>query len=149
MRNFLKDAWLILSEVFLFLLGFCFVFPIIAMVGFVYSFVKHAFFKFDYSAKKHLKPIIRILTLLSDGGANALGGEMINDILETKEGEIKHGKWYQTISSVTGLRKIFNNRDSKLRRFLNKIDKDHCDKAPTEMEMFYYKNHCQKSMKEL
>lgn len=144
MKKFLKDAWLILSEVLLFLLGFCFIFPLVAILGFIYSFVKHALFKFDYSAKKHLKPIIRILTLLSDGGANALGGEMLNDILKVKEGEITHGKWYQTISSVQGLRYMFNGRNSLLRKLLNRLENNHCEKAPTDMELFYFKTKTNK-----
>lgn len=140
MKKRLSDAWLIISEILVFLLGFSLVFPAIAIVGFTYSFVKHALFNFDYSAKKHLKPVIRVLTLLSDGGANAIGGEMLNDILKVKEGEIHHGKWYQTISSVQGLRYMFNGRNSLLREMLNRLEKNHCEKAPTDMEIFYFAN---------
>ena len=139
-KNFLNDIWLVTSEILLFIIGFCFVFPCVIILGFIYSFVKHAFFKFDYSAKKHFKPIVRILTLLSDGGANAIGGEMLNDILKAKDNEIKHGKWYQTISSVQGLRYLFNGRNSTLRKTLNKLDKNHCEKAPTELELFFFAN---------
>ena len=64
---------------------------------------------------------------------------MLNDILKIK-GKVKYGKWYQTISAVTGLIKIYE-KDTKLRRFLDKIlGKNHCIDAITESDSFYYKN---------
>ena len=94
----------------------------------------------DYSLMKQFKPIMRAFTLCNDCFANASGGELLNDLMKAKENEIKYGWFQQTISSVTGLRYIFNQRDSRLRRILNKIDKDHCELAPSEMEMFYFKD---------
>lgn len=138
-KHFFKDLWLNLSEVLVFIVGVT-VFLLITVIGFFYTFFKHLL-KRDYSAKKHFKPLVRIITLATDGAANGCGGEMLNDLSKAKDGEIKYGNWYQTISSVTGLRWIFNNRTSALRRFLNKyLEKDHCELAPTEMELFYYKN---------
>ena len=68
--------------------------------------------------------------------------EILNDVLKVKkEAKIKYGKWYQTISAVTGLRKVYDNEDSWLRRFLNVLDKNHCEEAITEEEHFYYKNN--------
>lgn len=139
-KHFFTDLIINLKEVLTAIVGVS-VFIVIAVLGFVWTFVKHFFIKWDYSAKKHFKPLVRVITLTSDCAANGCGGEMLNDLSKAKDGEIKYGNWYQTISSVTGLRWIFNNRTSALRRFLNKyLEKDHCELAPTEMELFYYKN---------
>ena len=79
--------------------------------------------------------------MASDGLANAGGGELLNDVLKVrKEAKIRYGKWYQTISAVTGLRKVYDNEDSWLRRFLKVLGKNHCEEAITEEEHFYYKN---------
>ena len=109
----LKEFLQLLVEIVLLLVGRCFIFPLVFIVGVFYSFIKHLFFKFDYSVSKQLTPIIRSITLASDGLANAGGGEMLNDVLKVKkEAKIKYGKWYQTISAVTGLRKVYDNEDS-------------------------------------
>lgn len=139
MKNWFKDAFFVLAEVVGFFVMGLIIFPLIAILGFIYTFFKHIL-KRDYSAKKHFKPLVRAMSLVSDCGANACGGELINDLSKAKEGEVKYGNWNQTISSVSGLRFVFNKRDSAMRRFLNKIEKDHCEKAPTEMELFYYRN---------
>lgn len=135
----LKEFLLLLLEIVFFIVGGCIVFPLVFIIGVIYSFIKHLFFKFDYSVSKQLTPIIRSMTLASDGLANAGGGEMLNDALKVrKEALIKYGKWYQTISAVTGLRKVYDNEDSWLRRFLKILGKNHCEEAITEEEKFYY-----------
>ena len=136
-----KEFLLLLLEIVFFVIGGCIVFPIVFIIGVIYSFIKHLFFKFDYSVSKQLTPIIRSMTLASDGLANAGGGEMLNDALKVKQGTlIKYGKWYQTISAVTGLRKVYDNEDTWLRKFLEILGKNHCEEAITDEEHFYYKN---------
>lgn len=138
----LKEFLLLLLEIVFFVIGGCIVFPLVFIIGVIYSFIKHLFFKFDYSVSKQLTPIIRSMTLASDGLANAGGGEMLNDALKVKQGTlIKYGKWYQTISAVTGLRKVYDNEDTWLRKFLEILGKNHCEEAITEEEHFYYKNN--------
>ena len=138
----LKEFLQLLVEMVLLLVGGCFIFPLVFIVGVFYSFIKHLLIKFDYSISKQLIPIIRSITLASDGLANAGGGELLNDVLKVKKGaKIKYGKWYQTISAVTGLRKVYDNEDSWLRRFLKVLGKNHCEEAITEEEHFYYKNN--------
>ena len=137
----LKEFLLLLLEIVFFVIGGCIVFPLVFIIGVIYSFIKHLFFKFDYSVSKQLTPIIRSMTLASDGLANAGGGEMLNDALKVKQGAlIKYGKWYQTISAVTGLRKVYDNEDTWLRKFLEILGKNHCEEAITDEEHFYYKN---------
>ena len=138
----LKEFLLLLLEIVFFIIGGCFIFPLVFILGVLYSFFKHLFFKFDYSISKQLIPIIRSITLASDGLANVGGGELLNDVLKVKkEAKIKYGKWYQTISAVTGLRKVYDNEDNWLRRFLKVLGKNHCEEAITEEEHFYYKNN--------
>lgn len=135
----LKEFLLLLLEIVFFVIGGCIVFPLVFIIGVIYSFIKHLFFKFDYSVSKQLTPIIRSMTLVFDGLANSGGGEMLNDALKVKqEALIKYGKWYQTISAVTGLRKVYDNEDTWLRRFLKILGKNHCEEAITEEENFYY-----------
>ena len=135
----LKEFLLLLLEIVFFVVGGCIVFPLVFIIGVIYSSIKHLFFKFDYSVSKQLTPIIRSMTLASDGLANAGGGEMLNDALKVRqEALIKYGKWYQTISAVTGLRKVYDNEDTWLRRFLKILGKNHCEEAITEEEKFYY-----------
>ena len=137
----LKEFLLLLLEIVFFVIGGCIVFPLVFIIGVIYSFIKHLFFKFDYSVSKQLTPIIRSMTLASDGLANAGGGEMLNDALKVKQGTlIKYGKWYQTISAVTGLRKVYDNEDTWLRKFLEILGKNHCEEAITEEEHYYYNN---------
>ena len=137
----LKEFLQLLVEIVLLLVGGCFIFPLVFIVGVFYSFIKHLLIKFDYSISKQLTPIIRSITLASDGLANAGGGEILNDVLKVKlNAKIKYGKWYQTISAVTGLRKVYDSEDSWLRSFLKVLGKNHCEEAITEEEHFYYKN---------
>lgn len=138
-RYWLIDALLVVAEIIGGLL-MCLIFLLISITGVIYTFFKHVFWKRDYAAKRQFKPIMRAFTLVNDCFANAAGGELLNDLSGAREGEIKYGWFQQTISSVTGLRFIFNKRDSELRRVLNKIERDHCELAPSEMEMFYYTN---------
>lgn len=136
-KGWILDTLLVIAEIIGGII-MCGIFFIISVAGFFYTLGKHIYLK-DYSAKRQFKPIMRAFTLVNDCFANASGGELLNDVLKVKEGEIPYGSFQQTISSVTGLRYIFNNRDTKLRRTLNKIDKNHCELAPSEMEMVYYK----------
>lgn len=136
--RWLSDTLLVIAEIIIGLM-MCVLFMMLSIVGFIYTLIKHLL-KQDYSAKRQFKPIMRSFTLVNDCFANASAGELLNDVLKVKEGEIPYGSFQQTISSVTGLRYLFNGRDSKLRKILNKIDKDHCELAPSEMEIFYYKN---------
>ena len=145
MKNLFKN-WRIseflklLLEIVFLIIGGIIIFPTVFIIGVIYSFIKHLFFKFDYSVSKQLIPIIRSITLTSDGLANAGGGELLNDVLKVrKEAKIRYGKWYQTISAVTGLRKVYDNEDSWLRRFLKVLGKNHREEAITEEEHFYYK----------
>ena len=140
MKRWLIDTLLVIAEIIGGII-ICFVFFLISIIGFFYTLIKHLI-KLDYSAKQQFKPIMRAFTLVNDCFANASGGEMLNDIEKVRDGEIRFGNWYETISAIYGLRFMFNNRDSEinLRGFLNKIEKDHCEKAPVEMQLFYYKN---------
>lgn len=138
MKAWFKDTLFVVLEVIggvIMILGFL----LLAIVGFLYTLIKHLWLC-DYSAKKHFKPIMRAFTLAWDCFANASAGELLNDVCGAKEGEIHYGSWNQTISSVTGLRLIFNLRDWELRRWLDFFQKKHCENSPTEIEMFYYKN---------
>ncbi|WP_289659518.1 hypothetical protein [Flavobacterium panacagri] len=115
------------------------IFIVLFVLGVVYTFFKHLI-RFDYSLKKQLQPIIRSITLALDGSACAGAGELLNDALKIK-GSIKYGKWYQTISAITGLIKI-HEKDTWLRRLLDKVlGKDHCDEAISEQDRFYYKHN--------
>lgn len=135
--SWLLDTFLVIAEIIIGLI-MCLLFLMLSIVGFIYTLIKHLL-KRDYSAKRQFKPIMRSFTLVNDCFANASAGELLNDVLKVKEGEIPYGSFQQTISSVTGLRFIFNKRDNEFRRILNKFEKDHCEKAPSEMEMVYYK----------
>lgn len=128
----------LIIEIFLFLIGGCFIFPLVFIVGFLYTFFKHIY-KLDYSISKHLTPIIRSLTLLLDGMSNAGAGEMLNDVFKIT-GKIRYGKWFMTISECTGLLYLYV-KDIKLRRVLDKVlGKNHCIEAVREEYKFYYKN---------
>ena len=143
----IREFFKLLLEIVFLIIGGIIIFPTVFILGVLYSFFKHLFFKFDYSISKQLLPIIRSITLASDGLANAGGGELLNDVLKVKkEAKIKYGKWYQTISAVTGLRKVYDNEDSWLRRFLKVLGKNHCEEAITEQEKFYYSNNINKTI---
>ena len=141
-KNWKKSEFLkLLLEIIFLIIGGMIIFPTVFIIGVIYSFIKHLFFKFDYSVSKQLTPIIRSITLASDGLANAGGGEILNDVLKVKlNAKIKYGKWYQTISAVTGLRKVYDNEDTWLRKFLEILGKNHCEEAITEEEHYYYNN---------
>jgi hypothetical protein len=115
------------------------VFTTLFVVGFIYTTFKHII-KFDYSLAKQLCPIVSSITLLFDGLANAGAGELLNDVFKI-EGKIKFGKWYQTISAITGLLFIYV-KDIKLRPFLDKVlGKNHCVEAISEEDKFYHENN--------
>lgn len=131
----MKGVWLIFLELFLLVIGGI-IFIILFVLGCIYTFFKHVV-KWDYSGRKQLQPIIRSVTLALDGLACAGAGELLNDALKIK-GNIKYGKWYQTISAITGLIHIYE-KDTWLRRFLDKIlGKNHCNEAITDQDKFYY-----------
>lgn len=128
----------LLLEIGLLIVG-CIVFPMVFIAGVIYTFVKHII-KLNYSFSKQLAPIVRSTNLALDGLANAGAGEMLNDAFKIN-GTLKYGKWYQTISAVTGLIKL-HIKDTKLRVFLDKVlGKEHCVKAITEEDKYYYENH--------
>ena len=116
------------------------VFPALFIAGIIYSLGKHIY-HLDYSLNKQLQPIFRSISLSLDGLANAGAGELLNDTFKLK-GKLKYGKWYQTISAVTGLAMLFIN-DTWLRRFLDKVlGKNHCVDAISEEDKYFYKiNH--------
>lgn len=123
----------------LFLVVGSIVFTLLFAVGFIYTTIKHII-KFDYSLAKQLSPIVGSITLLFDGLANAGGGELLNDFYKV-EGKIKFGKWYQTISAITGLL-LIHVKEIKLRPFLDKVlGKNHCVEAISEQDKFYYENN--------
>jgi hypothetical protein len=116
-----------------------FVFLLLFVVGFLYTTGKHIY-KLDYSMSKQFMPIIRSITLLFDGLGNAGAGELLNDVYKV-DGNIKYGKWYQTISAVTGLL-LLHVKNIKLRLFLDKaLGENHCTEAISEEDKYYYKNH--------
>lgn len=134
----MKNILLLLLEIVFLIIGGLFIFPLLFVLGFGYTFFKHLL-KCDYSVSKHLTPIIRSFNLAMDGLANSGAGELLNDFYKIpKHSIIKYGKWYQTISAVTGLLKVYANRDTKLRRFLEVLGKNHCEDAITEQEKVYY-----------
>ena len=131
----LKDFWNLIKVLILSIFAIPF-FLIIGLIGVVYSVIKHLF-KMDYSSSKQLKPIIMAFILASDGIANAGAGELLNDVI--KPTKIKYGKWYHTISAVTGI--IYKTqKDTFLRKFLDFFEKNHSTKSITpEQEKFYLK----------
>lgn len=116
-------------------------FIILGIVGIIYTFFKHIL-KFDYSISRQLIPIIRGITLAIDGFANSAAGELLNDCLKVPDKDaIRYGKWYQTISAITGLRLIIYLKDNKFRKTIDKIlGSKHCETAITEQDLFYYKS---------
>jgi hypothetical protein len=134
MKNFL----LLLLELAFLIVGGCFAFPLLFVIGFFYTFFKHLL-QCDYSVSKHLRPILRSMTLVSDGLACAGAGELLNDFYKIPKGSIaRYGKWYQTISAVTGILKVYLNRDLPLRKHLEILGKNHCEEAITPQEHVYY-----------
>jgi hypothetical protein len=66
-----------------------------------------------------------------------IGVNCLNDVLKVKNEFAKYGKWYETISAVTGLIKQYE-KDTWLRKFLKILGKNHCEEAITEMQKYYY-----------
>lgn len=134
----MKNIWRLFIEFLILLVG-CTVFIILFIIGVVYTFLKHVI-KWDYSGRKQLQPIIRNVTLALDGLACAGAGELLNDTLKIK-GKVRYGKWYQTISAITGLIHKYE-KDTWLRRFLDRtLGKNHCAEAITEQDQFYYEHN--------
>ncbi len=91
----------------------------LCVIGFFYSTIKHIL-RWDYSFKKQFFPIFHNLALILDGMANAFSGELLNDTLIKLDQKknlhpeaYKYGKWYDTISEVTGV----NEERQALNRF--------------------------------
>lgn len=130
LKLFLEIIYLIIGTPIFLLVGF---------IGIIYTFFKHLF-KADYSLVKQLTPLVRSVNLINDCFANAAGGELLNDVLKIK-GQIRYGKWYQTISAVTGLIHLYE-RDTKLRSTLDKIFRSaHCDDAINIEDRFYWERN--------
>ncbi len=101
------------------------VFPLLSVVGIIYTTIKHIV-KWDYSLSKQLSPIVKSTALILDGLANACSGELLNDTLlkKKKNRELysrtyKYGKWDDAISEVTGV--------NEKRGVLNKLGEDVTD----------------------
>lgn len=127
----------LLIELFIILPIALILFIPLILIGLIYTLGKHVI-KWDYKLDKQLYPIIRSFNLSLDGFCNVCLGELLNDVL--KINRIKYGKWYHTISAVTGLIYKFEKRDSFLRRFLDRLEKNHCVDAITEEQEYYYNN---------
>ncbi len=112
------------------------IFVILFVAGFFYTLCKHII-KWDYSLSRQFIPILRSINLVFDGLANAGAGELLNDTLKIKNNHARYGKWYETISAVTGLVKLYE-KDTWLRKFLKVLGKNHCEEAITEMQNYYY-----------
>jgi hypothetical protein len=113
------------------------IFSLLFVVGVLYTFVKHVK-NWDYSISRQFTPILRSINLVFDGLANAGAGELLNDVFKIKNKFVRYGKWYETISAVTGLIKQYD-KDTWLRKFLKVLGKNHCEEAITEMQKYYYK----------
>ena len=113
------------------------IFSLLFVVGVLYTFVKHII-NWDYSISRQFTPILRSINLVFDGLANAGAGELLNDVFKIKNKFVRYGKWYETISAVTGLIKQYE-KDTWLRKFLEILGKNHCEEAITEMQKYYYK----------
>ena len=123
-------------EIFFMLIGIP-IFSLLFVVGVLYTFVKHVI-NWDYSISRQFTPILRSINLVFDGLANAGAGELLNDVFKIKNEFARYGKWYETISAVTGLIKQYE-KDTWLRKFLEILGKNHCEEAITEMQKYYYK----------
>ena len=114
------------------------IFILLFIIGILYTFGKHVK-NWDYSISKQFTPILRSINLVFDGLSNAGAGELLNDALKVKNEFARFGKWYETISAVTGLIKQYE-KDTWLRKFLKVLGKNHCEESITEMQDFYYSN---------
>ena len=133
----MKAVLKLLLEILLMVIGIP-IFLMLFIVGVFYTFGKHVI-KWDYSTSRQFTPILRSINLVFDGMANAGAGELLNDVLKIKNDHARYGKWYETISAVTGLVKLYE-KDTWLRKFLKILGKNHCEESITEMQTFYY-NH--------
>lgn len=124
--NILATLKYIIDCVIIFVVGVV-VFSFMFVFGVIYTTLKHIL-RFDYSFKKQFVPIFKNIVLIFDGLANAGCGELLNDLLLKKEDgdfhpkSYKYGKWYDTISEVTGvneLRGTLNRRGMFFTRMLS------------------------------
>ena len=132
----MKSLLKLFLEIFFMLIGIP-IFSLLFVVGVLYTFVKHVK-NWDYSISRQFTPILRSINLVIDGLANAGAGELLNDVFKIKNEFARYGKWYETISAVTGLVKQYE-KDTWLRKFLEILGKNHCEEAITEMQKYYYK----------
>jgi len=133
----MKTLLKLLREIGFMLIGIP-IFFLLFVIGFFYTLGKHLI-KWDYKVSRQLNPILRSITLVFDGLANAGAGELLNDVLKIKNSYARYGKWYETISAVTGLVKLYE-KDTWLRKFLKILGKNHSEEAGTEMQSYYYKH---------
>lgn len=133
----MKTVFKLLLEILFMVIGIP-IFLTLFVIGIIYTFIKHVL-KWDYSISRQFTPILRSINLVFDGLANAGTGELLNDALKIKNNYARYGKWYETISAVTGLVKLYE-KDTWLRKFLKILGKNHCEEAITEMQSYYY-NH--------
>lgn len=131
----MKTLGKLLLEILFFVIGAP-LFLSLFIIGFFYTLGKHII-KGDYKLSKQFVPILRSINLVFDGLANAGAGELLNDALKIKNDHVRFGKWYETISAVTGLVKLYE-KDTWLRRFLMILGKNHCEEAITDMQKYYY-----------
>lgn len=114
-----------------------FLFIPLSIIGVMYTLFKHIFVNRDYSISRQFGVIIRAITLFNDALFNVSGGELLNDILKPKFS--KYGKWYETVSAVTGVNSIKGD-DKLFRLVLDKIfGEKHCENAVTPEQKCYYK----------
>ena len=133
----MKSLFKLFLEIIFMIIGIP-IFIIVFIVGVLYTFGKHVK-NLDYSISRQFTPILRSINLVFDGLANAGAGELLNDVFKIKNEFARYGKWYETISAVTGLVKQYE-KDTWLRKFLKILGKNHCEDAITEMQKYYY-NH--------
>jgi len=89
--------------VMLLFIGAIIAFIPLCFIGFFYTTIKHII-RWDYKPSKQFFPIFHNIALVLDGFANSVAGELLNDTLIIyKKGAYKYGKWYDTISEVTGV----------------------------------------------
>ena len=131
----MKKVFKLLLEILFMVIGIP-IFLTLFLIGIIYTFIKHVL-KWDYSTSRQFTPILRSINLVFDGLANAGAGELLNDALKIKNNYARYGKWYETISAVTGLVKLYE-KDTWLRKFLKILGKNHCEEAITEMQTYYY-----------
>ena len=131
----MKTLMKLFLEIFFMIIGIP-IFSLLFVVGVLYTFVKHVK-NWDYSISRQFTPILRSINLVFDGLANAGAGELLNDVFKIKNKFVRYGKWYETISAVTGLIKQYE-KDTWLRKFLKILGKNHSEEAVTEMQKYYY-----------